>query len=97
MDPQQRSMVDMAHTAETRQEELLTPSEVAQRLRVSVQTVYGLVQRGLIPAVRIGAVGRGVIRVSEEDLRAYLEGARTVPPAAKRPSKLKHLEMQKRS
>lgn len=47
---------------------LLTLSEVADRLNVSVATVRRLVARGDLAAVRVGFV----IRVPEADLLAFL-------------------------
>ena len=47
----------------------------AERLRVSPQCVYQLVETGRIVAHRIG-VGRGTIRISGDDLDAYLESCR---------------------
>lgn len=51
---------------------LLTVREVAASLRVSTATVYGIIQRGQLPARRIS----GALRVRPEDLEAYREGAR---------------------
>lgn len=76
---------------------LLTVRDVAKRLNVSTSSVYALIQKGRLPHHRIGA-GRGAIRVSEEDLAAYLESCRTQhetdgkPRKAPRP-KLKHLRL----
>jgi len=49
--------------------ELLTAAEVAERLRVSTMTVYRLIRRGEIPAVRVGRN----YRVAAEALDEYLE------------------------
>ena len=46
--------------------------EKAEQLQVSVATVYVLCNRGKLPHVRIG-VGRGTIRIREEDLTDFLE------------------------
>ena len=74
---------------------LLTVAEVAARLRVSRTCVYQLVNLGRLPHHRIGEEG-GAIRISEEDLAAYLDGSRcsgtagaSMPPAA--PLELKYL------
>jgi len=53
--------------------------EVAKRLEVSTATVYALCARGRMPHARVG-VGRGVIRISEEDLRAFVDRCRADPP-----------------
>jgi excisionase family DNA binding protein len=54
---------------------LLTAGEVSDRLRVSTMTVYRLIRRGELPAVRVGRN----YRVREADLEAYLE-AQVVDP-----------------
>ncbi len=52
------------------QEPLLSPSEVARRLGVHVETVRRLIRRGEIPGVfRFG----GVIRISESALTTWLQ------------------------
>ena len=48
---------------------LLTPNEVAERLRVSTMTVYRLIKSGELPAARISSS----YRLREEDVDAYLE------------------------
>ena len=53
---------------------MYTVAEVAKRLRVSVGAIYGAVQSGRLKAYRIGARGRGTIRISEEYLREFLAG-----------------------
>ncbi len=55
---------------------LLTAAEVADQLRVSTMTVYRLIRRGDLPAVRVGRN----YRVREQDLVAFLE-AQVVDPA----------------
>lgn len=47
---------------------LLTAAEVADRLRVSTMTVYRLIRRGELPAVRVGRN----YRVRAVDLEHYL-------------------------
>jgi excisionase family DNA binding protein len=47
---------------------LLTAAEVAEDLRVSTMTVYRLIRRGELPAVRVGRN----YRVRLADLEAYL-------------------------
>jgi excisionase family DNA binding protein len=51
---------------------MLTVVEVAVRLRISRTCVYQLVDSRRLGSHRIG-VGRGTIRISEEDLAAYVE------------------------
>jgi excisionase family DNA binding protein len=55
---------------------LLTAAEVADQLRVSTMTIYRLIRRGELPAVRVGRN----YRVRSEDLERYL-GAQVVDPA----------------
>jgi excisionase family DNA binding protein len=76
---------------------LLTIRDVAERLNVSPGCVYTLVAQREIAHIRIG-VGRGTIRVREEDLMRFLADrareARTVavpPPQLK----LKHLHLRR--
>jgi len=54
---------------------LLTAREVAGTLRVSTMTVYRLIRRGELPAVRVGRN----YRVRASDLEGYLE-AQVVEP-----------------
>ncbi len=49
---------------------LLTAAEVADQLRVSTMTIYRLIRRGELPAVRVGRN----YRVRAADLDAYLTG-----------------------
>lgn len=55
---------------------LLTAAEVADQLRVSTMTIYRLIRRGELPAVRVGRN----YRVRAADLDAYLAG-QVVDPA----------------
>ena len=55
---------------------LLTAGEVAEQLRVSTMTVYRLIRRGELPAVRVGRN----YRVRLEDLDTYLS-SQVVDPA----------------
>ena len=48
--------------------ELLTPQEVADKLKLSKYTIYNLMKRGDLPHMRIG----NSYRVSEEDLNEFL-------------------------
>jgi excisionase family DNA binding protein len=75
----------------------LTVKQVAEQLSVSEGTVRNLCACGELPHRRIG-VGRGCIRVSEEDLKEYLErkrvGGRKAPPDPRpKPVRLTHLEL----
>jgi len=75
---------------------LLSVQEAAELLSVSPTTVYGLCRRKLIRHVRIG-LGRGSVRIEEQDLEDYLRG-RAVNPEEPPPSTLsrrqfKHLRI----
>ena len=69
--------------------------DTAERLNVSESCVYQLVEAGKLACHRIG-IGRGAIRISEEDIRQYLESCRyekhEKPRRTPRP-KLKHLKL----
>jgi excisionase family DNA binding protein len=58
-------------------ERLLTAAEVADQLRVSTMTIYRLIRRGELTAVRVGRN----YRVRDRDLAAYLE-RQVVDPAS---------------
>ena len=74
----------------------LSVGDVAERLSVSPSCVYQLIESGRLAHHRIG-VGRGAIRVSQEDLYDYLSACRRErkgeePRRTPRP-KLKHLRL----
>ncbi|HKZ43629.1 MAG TPA: helix-turn-helix domain-containing protein [Anaerolineales bacterium] len=50
------------------EERLLKPAEIAEILQVSRALAYSLLQRGEIPAIRIGSV----VRVRRIDLEQYI-------------------------
>jgi excisionase family DNA binding protein len=54
---------------------MMTVKQAAEKLVVSPATVYQLCTAKLLPHSRVG-LGRGVIRISEADLAAYLAGRR---------------------
>ena len=54
---------------------MLKVTQVAEQLNVSESIVYALINGGQLAHHRIG-VGRGTIRVSNEDLEAYLASCR---------------------
>lgn len=78
---------------------MLKVADIAKRLNCAVSTVYALVESGRLPCHRIGC-GRGAVRVSDEDLSAYLDQSRslsTVAAPATEPNrrvKLKHLRIK---
>lgn len=59
-------------------ERLLTYRETARLLGVTERTVWSLVDRGELTAVRFGRS----VRVDPRDLRAFIDGARRAAPAA---------------
>jgi excisionase family DNA binding protein len=66
--------------------------DVALRLEVSPSLVYTLISTGKLKCYRVG-MGRGCIRISEEQLAEYFRAAESRPPAvpAARLVRLKHL------
>lgn len=81
---------------------MLTVREVAGKLNVSQGCVYQLIAVGRLPHVRFG-VGRGVIRVPEDDLAAFVQASRReaddvahVEPERPR-VQLKHVTVPRRS
>jgi excisionase family DNA binding protein len=69
-------------------------NQLAERLGVSAACVYALVESKELAHYRIG-MGRGTIRVSDEQLQAYL-GSHEQKRPAKTPAvpvKLKHLSL----
>lgn len=53
----------------------LSTAEASERLGVTLRTLYRLVDEGRLPAYKIGRV----IRVKEDDVTAFIEGARIQP------------------
>lgn len=77
---------------------MLTVTQVAKRLGVSAQVVYKLCAAKEIRHARIGN-GRGVIRIDEASLEAYIDQASTdatgddTPTIRRRPVNLKHFNL----
>jgi excisionase family DNA binding protein len=65
---------------------MLSVKAAAERLGVSAATVYQLCAAKLLPHSRVG-IGRGVIRITEADIAAYLAGHRVQAEQ----SKLRHI------
>ncbi len=63
--------------------------DVAARLEVSASLVYELIASGKLRCTRHG-MGRGCIRVSEDQLAAYLDGVNGKPVR----ETLKHLKLR---
>jgi excisionase family DNA binding protein len=58
-----------------KKDKLLNVRQVAKRLAIDYPNIYRMIKAGVLPCVRIG-IGRGVIRVKESDLEAYIERKR---------------------
>ena len=69
-----------------------TVKQVAEYLTVSETIVYRLIESGELKAHRIG-IGRGTIRVSDEQLKDYLEAVETGQDesASVPPTRFRHL------
>ena len=52
---------------------MLTVQQVAQRLNVSVGTIYAACQSGRLRHYRIGSRGRGAVRIAEDDLESFVK------------------------
>ena len=50
----------------------LTPQEAADRACVSRSLIYALLRRGRLPAMRVGASGRGRWVIDADDLERFL-------------------------
>ncbi len=55
-------------------QKLLKPCQVAERLQVSVWSVYRRIESGELPAVRIGTGPRAPIRVDADELHQFVYG-----------------------
>lgn len=67
---------------------MMTIAEIAKKLHISPACAYALVESKELAHYRIG-VGRGTIRVSEEQLEAYLKKKEVAKPALQ----LRHLSL----
>ncbi len=69
--------------------------QVAKKLGVSLGCIYALVESRNLPHYRIG-IGRGTIRISEDQLQDYLRKHEEKRPAKVPtvPVKLKHLSLK---
>lgn len=80
-------------------ERLLRVSEVADRLNLSLSTVYQLIESGRLPSHCVGM--RKGIRVAESDMLAYVERCRSVrrqapaPAPKKNGSPFRHLDAER--
>ncbi len=55
---------------------LLTYPEAAEVLRIDVRTVYAMVRRGDLPAVKLGTRRGSPVRIDRRDLADYIDAAR---------------------
>jgi excisionase family DNA binding protein len=55
-------------------QKLLKPAQVAERLQVSVWSVYRRIGSGELPSVRIGTGPRAPIRVDADELHQFVYG-----------------------
>jgi len=60
----------------TKKDKLLTIKQVATRLKMDYSHIYRMIRAGVLPCIKVG-IGRGVIRVKESDLEAYIEGRKS--------------------
>ncbi len=58
----------------TKPQRLLKPSQVAGQLQMSVFSVYRMIARGDLPAVRLGTSARAPLRVDPDELERFLYG-----------------------
>ena len=56
----------------SQQAQMMTPKEVSETLKVTIRTVYNWINSLRLPAAKIG----GAVRVSEDDLRDFLDRCR---------------------
>jgi excisionase family DNA binding protein len=55
-----------------KKDKLLTIKQVATRLKMDYSHIYRMIRAGVLPCIKVG-IGRGVIRIKESDLEAYIE------------------------
>lgn len=76
---------------------ILTVKQAAERLQVARATVYGLCAQKKLAHIRVGAGGRGTIRIPEESLTAFMAGALVQTEESSAPRQrqvpLKHLKI----
>lgn len=56
--------------------ELLTPTQAARSLKVSVDTVYKWLKRGHLPYYKLGDGRNGTVRLSPRDIKVFLDSRR---------------------
>lgn len=68
----------------------LTAKQAAARACVSLSLIYGLLQKGRLPALRVGVRGKGKWLIHPEDLDAFLATCKLSELAAPE-GQLKHI------
>ena len=58
------------------QRPLQTAEQVAEWLSCSIQCVYDMASKGVLPSVRVGT-GRGVLRFDPQDVQDFIDSYRT--------------------
>lgn len=58
-------------------DEYWTIDEVAEKLKVSTRTVYRWVESGDLPIIKLTPGERGNVRISEQDLREFVDARRS--------------------
>ena len=56
-----------------KEKELYTPVEVADKLRISVKTLYGWIAEGKIEAVRVGPTPSKLIRIQKAVVETMIQ------------------------
>jgi excisionase family DNA binding protein len=56
-----------------------SPADVAAILNVSLRTVRGWINEGKLPSIRFGGKNGRIIRISHQDLEAFLDQYRQAP------------------
>lgn len=72
---------------------MLKVKDAAEKLQVSVATVYLLCSHGQLPHVRVGARSKGTIRIKEEDLTAFVESSQAQAHRLTNAAGLKHIKV----
>ena len=62
----------------------ITRQQAAERLAVSLRTLDGMIQRGTLPAYRIGSK---LVRIKESELEDYIASRLVAPEAVKKNAK----------
>lgn len=57
----------------TTNDNLLTPREAADQLRITERTLYRWIEQNLISTIKVGPGRGGVVRIRKSALDAYLE------------------------